>query len=98
MDLLEHSINGRVTLIFTILLDLSSCCLHEDQVFIVSHITQHCLHDVCFSLDIIMSSFVSQRSDGRNNSENLRTKLLMLTSVKTEMHCRASDQVSKRQL
>jgi len=88
MDLLEHSINRRVTLIFTILLDLSSCCLHEDQMFIVCHVTQHCLHDVCFSLDIITSYTVSQRSDGHNNNENLRTKLLMLTS----------DQVTKKQL
>lgn len=84
MDLLEHSKNVRVTLIFTILLDLSGCCLHEDQMFIVSHITQHCLHDVCFSLDIIIFPLVSQSSDGRNNNEDLRTKLLMLTWVKIE--------------
>lgn len=85
MDLLEHSINGWATLIFTIFLDLSSCCLYEDQIFIVSRLTQHYLHDVCFSLDITMSSFVSQTSDGCNN-ENLKTKLFMLTSVKIKMH------------
>lgn len=97
MDLSEHSINGRVTLIFTIFLDLSSCCLYEDQIFIVSRLTQRYLHDVCFSLDITMSSFVSQRSDGCNN-ENLKTKLFMLTSVKIKMHCCASDQATERQL
>lgn len=26
-------------------------------MFVVSHISQHCLHDVCFSLVIIMSSY-----------------------------------------